>query len=90
MVYYARKLAFLPDLTELTSTNLDYAAGNVVSSALYTKQQAKLIAKLWKHKHILISSGNALPPLVYGVVCDIGVNEHGLSSNEFEVYHSDT
>ena len=55
---------------------MDYGAGNVVSSSHDEKQQAKLIAVLKKHEQIMISSGNALPPPAYGVVCDVYVNEH--------------
>ena len=76
MVEYARELAFLPDLTEMTVTKLDYGGKNVIPSAHDEKQQAKLIDVLKKHEQILISSGNALPPPAYGVVCDIDVSEH--------------
>ncbi|OWZ06441.1 hypothetical protein PHMEG_00021303 [Phytophthora megakarya] len=39
-------------------------------------QQRRLDEVLKKHAAIMISSGNALPPLVYGVVCDIDVQWH--------------
>ena len=35
-----------------------------------------MIATLRKHEQIMISSGNALPPPAYGVVCDIDVQGH--------------
>ena len=41
MMDYARELAFLPDLTELTPKKLDHGAKNVVSSAHDEKQQTK-------------------------------------------------
>ncbi|KAE8908528.1 hypothetical protein PF005_g10719 [Phytophthora fragariae] len=73
---YARELAFLPDLTEPSSTTLDYSVPNVQNTDLRTDQQAKLVAVLQQHEEIMIASGNALPPPVYGVVCDIDVQGH--------------
>ncbi|KAE8955310.1 hypothetical protein PR001_g32155, partial [Phytophthora rubi] len=73
---YAQELAFLPDLTEVSVTVLDYSAPNVLNKDLEKLQQAGLIRVLKKHERIMISSGNALPPPAYGVVCDIDVKGH--------------
>ncbi|KAE9182632.1 hypothetical protein PF005_g22409 [Phytophthora fragariae] len=73
---YAQELGFLPDLTEVSVTVLDYSAPNVLSKDLEKLQQAGLIRVLKKHERIMISSGNALPPPAYGVVCDIDVKGH--------------
>ncbi|KAE8887141.1 hypothetical protein PF005_g29950 [Phytophthora fragariae] len=73
---YAHELAFLPDLTEPSSTTLDYSGPNVQNADLQTDQQAKLVAVLQQHEEITIASGNALPPPAYGVVCDIDVQGH--------------
>ncbi|KAE9172150.1 hypothetical protein PF002_g29640 [Phytophthora fragariae] len=73
---YAHELAFLPDLTEQSSTTLDYSGPNVQNIDLQTDQQAKLVAVLQKQEEIMIASGNALPPPAYGVVCDIDVQGH--------------
>ncbi|KAE8893788.1 hypothetical protein PF007_g27815 [Phytophthora fragariae] len=73
---YAQELAFLPDLTEVSVTVLDYSAPNVLNKDLEKLQQAGLIRVLKKHERIMISSGNALPPHAYGVVCDIDVKGH--------------
>ncbi|KAE9066621.1 hypothetical protein PF007_g28377 [Phytophthora fragariae] len=43
---YAHELAFLPDLTEPSSTTLDYSGPNVQNTDLQTDQQAKLVAVL--------------------------------------------
>ncbi|KAE9014284.1 hypothetical protein PR001_g12430 [Phytophthora rubi] len=73
---YAHELAFLPDLTESSSTTLDYSGPNVQNTDLQTDQQAKLVTVLRQHEDIMIASGNALPPPAYGVVCDIDVQGH--------------
>ncbi|KAE9199211.1 hypothetical protein PF004_g19329 [Phytophthora fragariae] len=73
---YAHELAFLPDLTEPSSTTLDYSGPNVQNTDLQTDQQARLVAVLRQHEEIMIASGNALPPPAYGVVCDIDVQRH--------------
>ncbi|GMF17584.1 unnamed protein product [Phytophthora lilii] len=39
-------------------------------------EQRRLIDVLKAHEAIMISSGNALPPPAYGVVCDIDVSNH--------------
>ncbi|POM72996.1 Hypothetical protein PHPALM_10204, partial [Phytophthora palmivora] len=70
---YAQELAFLPDLTEVTFTALDYTGPNVHNKDLDVDQQQKLVDVLKRHEKIMISSGNALPPPAYGVVCDIDV-----------------
>ncbi|KAE8970698.1 hypothetical protein PR002_g27036 [Phytophthora rubi] len=62
--------AFLPDLTEPSSTTLDYSGPNVQNPDLQTDQQAKLVAVLQKHEEIMIASGNALPPPAYGAPPD--------------------
>ncbi|OWZ04254.1 hypothetical protein PHMEG_00023869 [Phytophthora megakarya] len=69
---YAPELAFLPDLTEPSVTALDYEGSNVKN--LTDEQQQRLVEMLKSHESIMISSGNALPPPSYGVVCDIDVN----------------
>ncbi|KAE9310885.1 hypothetical protein PF008_g20344 [Phytophthora fragariae] len=43
---YAHELAFLPDLTEPSSTTLDYSGPNIQNTDLQTDQQAKLVAVL--------------------------------------------
>ncbi|ETK72127.1 hypothetical protein L915_20725, partial [Phytophthora nicotianae] len=68
---YAQELAFLPDFTEISVTELDYSAPNVQNMALETVQQKSLVDVLKNHERIMISSGNALPQPAYGVVCDI-------------------
>ncbi|KAE8880543.1 hypothetical protein PF002_g17178 [Phytophthora fragariae] len=47
---YAHELAFLPDLTEPSSTALDYSGPNVQNTDLQTDQQAKLVAVLQQHE----------------------------------------
>ncbi|KAE8966551.1 hypothetical protein PR001_g28371 [Phytophthora rubi] len=42
---YAHELAFLPDLTEPSSTILDYSGPNVQNTDLQTDQQARLVAR---------------------------------------------
>ncbi|OWY90264.1 hypothetical protein PHMEG_00041693 [Phytophthora megakarya] len=73
---YAHELAFLPDLTEPSSTVLDYTEPNVVNENLSEDEQRKLVEVLQRHEGIMIASGNALPPPAYGVVCDIDVQGH--------------
>ncbi|KAE9070279.1 hypothetical protein PF010_g26340 [Phytophthora fragariae] len=73
---FAHELAFLPDLTTAESTVLDYEGDNVRSSAHSTEQYNRLVKVLRRHAKIMISSGNALPPPAYGVVCDIDVQGH--------------
>ncbi|GMF21128.1 unnamed protein product [Phytophthora fragariaefolia] len=73
---YAHELAFLPDLTDVIPTQLDYSADNVVCSAHSDEQTTRLIGVLQSHEQIMISRGNALPPPAYGVVCDIDVQGH--------------
>ncbi|OWY92189.1 reverse transcriptase [Phytophthora megakarya] len=73
---YAQELAFLPDLSDHSPTELDFSAANVVNSALSADDQAKLVDVLKTHRNIMIASGNALPPPAYGVVCDINVEDH--------------
>ncbi|POM79894.1 Hypothetical protein PHPALM_2335, partial [Phytophthora palmivora] len=58
---YAQELAFLPDLTEITVTALDYTGPNVQNKDLDEGQQQKLVDVLKRHEKIMISSGNALP-----------------------------
>ncbi|KAE9078137.1 hypothetical protein PF010_g23243 [Phytophthora fragariae] len=73
---FAHELAFLPDLTTAESTVLDYEGDNVRSSNHSTEEYNKLVKVLRRHAKIMISSGNALPPPAYGVVCDIDVQGH--------------
>ncbi|KAE9209092.1 hypothetical protein PF004_g16572 [Phytophthora fragariae] len=73
---FAHELAFLPDLTTAESTVLDYEGDNVRSLAHSTEQYNRLVKVLRRHAKIMISSGNALPPPAYGVVCDIDVQGH--------------
>ncbi|OWZ03949.1 hypothetical protein PHMEG_00024236, partial [Phytophthora megakarya] len=65
---YAHELAFLPDLTEPSSTVLDYTGPNVVNESLGEDEQRKLVEVLRRHEEIMIASGNGLPPPAYGVV----------------------
>ncbi|OWY97419.1 hypothetical protein PHMEG_00032053 [Phytophthora megakarya] len=67
---YAQELAFLPDLTEPSVTEIDYTAPNVKNLSFIDDQQRRL------DEAIMISSGNALPPPAYGMVCDIDVQGH--------------
>ncbi|GMF45677.1 unnamed protein product [Phytophthora fragariaefolia] len=73
---YAHELAFLPDLTDAIPTQLDYSADNVVCGTHSDEQTTRLVKVLQSHERIMISSGNALPPPAYGVVCDIDVQGH--------------
>ncbi|GMF48464.1 unnamed protein product [Phytophthora fragariaefolia] len=73
---YARELALLPDLTEAVSTTLDYTGQHVRHPSLSVEQQDRVAMVLKSHVRIMISSGNALPPPAYGVVCDTDVQEH--------------
>ncbi|POM76033.1 Hypothetical protein PHPALM_6773, partial [Phytophthora palmivora] len=73
---YAQELTFFPDLTEITVTALDYTGPNVQNKDLDVGQQRKLVDVLKRHEKIMISSGNALPPAAYGVVCDIDLQGH--------------
>ncbi|OWY95211.1 hypothetical protein PHMEG_00034843, partial [Phytophthora megakarya] len=59
---YAHELAFLSDLTEPSSTVVDYTGSNVVSESLGEDEQRKLVEVLQRHEGIMIASGNALPP----------------------------
>ncbi|KAE9354000.1 hypothetical protein PR003_g3595 [Phytophthora rubi] len=70
---YAHELAFLTDLTEPSTTTLDYSGPNIQNGDLLADQQVKIVTVLRKHEEIMIASGNALPPPAYGVVCDINV-----------------
>ncbi|OWZ12595.1 hypothetical protein PHMEG_00014218 [Phytophthora megakarya] len=73
---YAHELAFLPDLTEPSSTVLDYTGPNVMNERVSEGEQRKLVEVLQRHEGIMIASGNALPPPAYGVVCDIDMQGH--------------
>ncbi|GMF31201.1 unnamed protein product [Phytophthora fragariaefolia] len=73
---YAYELAFLPDLTGSASTVLDFGGSNVVCSAHTLSQREKLVNVLKEQEGIIIASGNALPPPVYGAICDIDVQGH--------------
>ncbi|KAI9996265.1 hypothetical protein PInf_013648 [Phytophthora infestans] len=73
---YAKELTFLPDLTEEINTTIDYNASNVAEPQLSTDRRERLVVTLKNHEHILIASGNVLPPPAYGVVCDIDTQGH--------------
>ncbi|GMF32018.1 unnamed protein product [Phytophthora fragariaefolia] len=73
---YARELAFLPDLPEAASTTLDYIGPHIRHPSLSVEQQERVVKVQKSHERIMISSGNALPPPAYGVVCDIDVQGH--------------
>ncbi|GMF49061.1 unnamed protein product [Phytophthora fragariaefolia] len=73
---YVRELAFLPDVTEAASTTLDHTGPHVRHPSLNVGKQDRVVKVLKSHDRIMISSGNALPPPAYGVVCDIDVQEH--------------
>ncbi|POM75449.1 LOW QUALITY PROTEIN: Hypothetical protein PHPALM_7452 [Phytophthora palmivora] len=73
---YAHELAFLPDLSEEVPIELDYNGTNVKCSAHTPEQATRLTELLKRNEQIMISSGNALPPPAYGVVCDIDVGNH--------------
>ncbi|POM66877.1 Hypothetical protein PHPALM_17196 [Phytophthora palmivora] len=73
---YAHELAFLPDLSEEVPIELDYKGTNVICSAHTPEQATRLTELLKRNEQIMISSGNALPPPAYGVVCDIDVGDH--------------
>ncbi|POM73445.1 Reverse transcriptase [Phytophthora palmivora] len=73
---YAHELAFLPDLSEEVSIELDYNGTNVKCSTHTPEQATRLTTLLKRNEQIMISSGNALPPPAYGVVCDIDVGDH--------------
>ncbi|OWY91351.1 hypothetical protein PHMEG_00040103 [Phytophthora megakarya] len=60
-------LAFLPDLTEPSVTELDYTAPNVKNPSFRGDQQRRLDEVLKRHEAIMISSANASPPPAYGV-----------------------
>ncbi|POM68013.1 Hypothetical protein PHPALM_15875 [Phytophthora palmivora] len=73
---YAHELAFLPDLSEEVPIELDYNGTNVKCSTHTPEQATRLTELLKRNEQIIISSGNALPPPAYGVVCDIDVGDH--------------
>ncbi|OWY95317.1 hypothetical protein PHMEG_00034710 [Phytophthora megakarya] len=73
---FAQELAFLPDLTEPSVPELDYTVPNLKNPSFAGDQQQRLDEVFKKHEAIMILSGNALPPLAYGVVCDIDVQGH--------------
>ncbi|GMF52944.1 unnamed protein product [Phytophthora fragariaefolia] len=73
---YAHELAFLPDLTEAAPTTLDYTGPYVRHPSLSVEQQDRVVKVLKSHERIVISTGNALPPPAYGVVCDIDAQGH--------------
>ncbi|POM61379.1 hypothetical protein PHPALM_29615, partial [Phytophthora palmivora] len=73
---YAHELAFLRDLSEELPIELDYNGVNVKCSAHTPERATRLTELLKRNEQIMISSGNALPPPAYGVVCDIDVGDH--------------
>ncbi|POM77374.1 Reverse transcriptase [Phytophthora palmivora] len=72
---YAHELAFLPDVSEEVPIELDYNGVNAKCSAHTPEQATRLTELLKRNEKIMISSGNALPPPAYGVVCDIDVGD---------------
>ncbi|OWY97651.1 hypothetical protein PHMEG_00031770 [Phytophthora megakarya] len=78
---YAQELAFLPDLTESSVTELDYTAPNVKNLGFVGDQQRRLDEVLKKHETIMISSGNALSPRRMGwYVTSTSKSTHRLSN----------
>ncbi|POM78676.1 LOW QUALITY PROTEIN: Hypothetical protein PHPALM_3771 [Phytophthora palmivora] len=73
---YAHELAFLPDLSEEVPIELDYNGVNVKSTSHTPEQATRLTELLKRNEKIMISSGNALHPPAYGVMCDIDVGDH--------------
>ncbi|OWZ03716.1 hypothetical protein PHMEG_00024504 [Phytophthora megakarya] len=73
---YAQELAFLPASIEPSVTEHDYTTPNVKNPSFVGDQQRRLDDVLKKQEAIMISSGNALPPPAYGLVCDIDVQGH--------------
>ncbi|GMF19432.1 unnamed protein product [Phytophthora fragariaefolia] len=73
---YGRELAFLPDLTEATSTTLNYTGPHVWHPSLSVEQQDRVVKVLKSHKRMMILSWNALPTPAFGVVYDIDVQGH--------------
>ncbi|OWZ00304.1 hypothetical protein PHMEG_00028538 [Phytophthora megakarya] len=53
---YAHELAILPDLTEPSSTVLDYTGLNVMNKSLSEDEQRKLVEVLNRHEGIMITS----------------------------------
>ncbi|OWY96104.1 hypothetical protein PHMEG_00033719 [Phytophthora megakarya] len=64
---YAQELAFLPDFSDLSPTELHFSAANVLNSTLSVDDQAKLMNVLKTHRSIMIASGNVLPSPASGV-----------------------
>ncbi|OWY97110.1 hypothetical protein PHMEG_00032445 [Phytophthora megakarya] len=73
---YAQELTFLPDLSDLSPTHIDFSAANVLNLTLSFDDQAMLVNVLKTHRNIMNACGNALPPPAYRVVCDINVEHH--------------
>ncbi|KAE9191732.1 hypothetical protein PF004_g21520 [Phytophthora fragariae] len=66
-------MAVLPEVTQSTEdvTIEDIQVGDpTVNSAEEINRLRRLI---WRHRHLLIGKGNALPPAARGIVCDIDV-----------------
>ncbi|GMF23798.1 unnamed protein product [Phytophthora fragariaefolia] len=62
--------------TLAASTTLDYTGPHVQHPSLSVEQPDRVVNVLKGYERIMISSGNALPPPAYGVVCDIDVQGH--------------
>ncbi|OWY99891.1 LOW QUALITY PROTEIN: hypothetical protein PHMEG_00029032 [Phytophthora megakarya] len=71
---YAEELAFLPDLTEPSVTELDYTAPNELEFGRRSARRFDSVLK--KHEAIMISSCNGLLLPAYGVVCDTDAQGH--------------
>ncbi|OWZ04091.1 hypothetical protein PHMEG_00024070 [Phytophthora megakarya] len=58
---YAQELAFLPDFSDHSPTELVFSAANVLNSTLSVDDRAKLVNVLKTHRNIMIASGNVMP-----------------------------
>nr|KAE8924084.1 hypothetical protein PF009_g25678 [Phytophthora fragariae] len=67
------EMAILPEVTQSTEevTLEDIQVGD---PAVNTAEEIDRLRRLiWRHRHLLIGKGNALPPAARGIVCDIDV-----------------
>ncbi|KAJ8548656.1 hypothetical protein ON010_g11014 [Phytophthora cinnamomi] len=71
-----QELAILPEITISTTEEVrieDIKVGDDRQNTLV--EVDKLRRKIWEKKHLLIGKGNALPPAVRGITCDIDVGD---------------
>ncbi|OWY98546.1 LOW QUALITY PROTEIN: reverse transcriptase [Phytophthora megakarya] len=67
-------LAVLPDIPISTTAKVSIEDLQVGDSGSATPEEIERLRQIiWKKRHLLIGKGNALPPAVKGVVCDIDV-----------------